>query len=87
LKLNLLADKLQITSHQLSEYINTQTGKTYQNWLNGYRIEHACSLLIEKPEWAIIRIAFESGFSSKSSFQDAFKKEMGITPSEYRKSR
>ncbi|MCC5815157.1 MAG: AraC family transcriptional regulator [Leptospira sp.] len=86
-KLNIVADKLQITSHQLSEYINTQTGKTYQNWLNGYRIDHACFLLKEKPEWAIIRIAYESGFSSKSSFQDAFKKEMGITPSEYRKSR
>lgn len=85
LKLNQVAETLEITPHQLSEFINTRTGKTFQNWINAYRVEYAANLLRENPDWAIIRIAYESGFSSKSSFQDAFKKEMGMNPTEFRK--
>ncbi|MCG9873551.1 MAG: helix-turn-helix domain-containing protein [Leptospiraceae bacterium] len=85
LNLSNLAERMQISSHQLSEYLNTQEGKSFPNFLNYYRIEHACDLLQKNPYWPTIRIAYESGFQSKSSFHEAFRKEKGITPTEFRK--
>jgi AraC-like DNA-binding protein len=85
LNLSSLADKMQISPHQLSEYLNTQVGKSFHSFINYYRITYACELLQRNTDWPTIRIAYESGFQSKSSFHDAFKKEKEMTPTEFRK--
>jgi AraC-like DNA-binding protein len=85
LSLSILAEKMQSTTHQVSEYLNSHKGKSFHQYIHSFRIQYACQLLKEHPDWATIRVAYESGFQSKSSFHGAFKKEIGMAPTEYRK--
>ena len=85
LSLEKMAVKAGVSPHQLSEFINTQYEKNYPLFINEFRIEKAQTLLIEKPEFTILAIAYEVGFKSKSSFNDAFLKITGTTPSQFKK--
>ncbi|WCL49735.1 AraC family transcriptional regulator [Leptospira sp. GIMC2001] len=85
LNLSIVAEKLNITTHQLSEFLNQVEKKSFNQYVNSHRIEYACKSLIQNPEWPTIRIAYDSGFQSKSSFHDAFRREMNMTPTAYRK--
>ncbi len=82
-----LADKLNLSTHQLSEYVNEILGKKFNDFINEYRIEKAKKMLKEKPEYTILAIGFEVGFKSKSAFNNAFFKCTGKTPSEFRKNK
>ncbi|MGN0316023.1 MAG: helix-turn-helix domain-containing protein [Fusicatenibacter sp.] len=53
-------------------------------YLNQLRIKTACDLLLDSEETAA-RIAFESGFRNLANFNRHFKKSVGCTPTEYRK--
>lgn len=82
-----LAGELNISPHNLSESINKMFNKNFYDFINTYRIEEFKERL-KDPEfsgYSIIAIAFESGFSSKSSFNTIFKKHTQLTPSEFRK--
>lgn len=60
------------------------TGKTYIEYLNHLKIEHAKNML-QTCDLSIIEIALDSGFSSPSSFLRAFKKQTGYSPLQYKK--
>ncbi len=80
-----LAEYLQVSPHTLSQLLNNHFHKSFSDYVNEYRLEEAKRKLID-PSYqrhTILSIAFESGFSSKSSFQRLFKKFMGKTPSQY----
>lgn len=69
----------------ISMVINTKSGKNFPDFINHYRIEHAIGLL-EKPtdeRQTIESIAYDSGFSNRTSFYNAFKKHTGNSPSNY----
>ncbi|MCW3787209.1 helix-turn-helix domain-containing protein [Plebeiibacterium sediminum] len=87
LTLNLLATKLDTNRSTLSEIINEKSGKTFNLFINQYRIEEASRLLKDpKSDYLTIEgIAQETGFKSRSSFYTAFVNEKGITPSNFRK--
>lgn len=87
LNLNMLAKELEIQPHHLSQTLNQQEGKTFYEFINEYRIKEVKQKLLdpENDHLKIIAIAFETGFNSKSVFNQVFKKETGKTPSEYRK--
>jgi AraC-like DNA-binding protein len=59
-------------------------GKSSFEMTAEYRIEEAKKLLKEKVNIKVEEIAEEVGYNSKSSFNSAFKKIMGMTPSEWR---
>jgi AraC-like DNA-binding protein len=84
--LNKLADELMISPHHLSQIINEKTNQNFFDFINSYRIEEAKKLLVDpKGELlTILAIADEVGFNSKSAFNNAFKKNTGMTPTEYR---
>jgi AraC-like DNA-binding protein len=88
LTLSELASALDVNSHHLSQIINSEFGKSFACYVNEYRVQSACQRLAnEKNSASILDIAMESGFSSKSSFNAAFKKFTGLTPSEFRRER
>jgi AraC-like DNA-binding protein len=85
LNLPKLADKMQISSHKLSYLLNEGFGENFFQFVNRHRIDEAKRLLISPKyeQLSMIGIAFESGFSSKTTFNTTFKKITGISPSEY----
>lgn len=80
-----LAKQTHIPERQLSYLINQVLGKHFYDYINTYRIEEAQRLLADK-DLNIQQIMYEVGFNSKSSFNTAFKKKTGQTPSLYRNS-
>lgn len=87
LKISDLADQLSIPSHHLSQIINDRLGKNFFEFVNSYRVEEAKKMLSDpgKSDFKILRVAFEAGFNNKTTFNIAFKEEVGTTPSSYRK--
>lgn len=85
IKLNDIAKELQISSHQLSQLLNDNLGKSFAQFINEYRIEDAKELLKNNSSFTLEAIGFEAGFSSKSNFYATFKKVVGKTPSAFKK--
>ena len=79
-----LAQKLNVSVHALSQAINEGLGKSFFEMVAAYRIEEAKRFLKEQPNIKIEEIAEQVGYNSKSSFNTAFKKITGKTPSEFR---
>jgi len=81
-----LAEELKITPHQLSWVINEKINKSFPSLINLYRVEEVKKKLIQSNhnEITILQAAFEAGFSTKTSFNKAFKSLTGLTPSQYR---
>jgi AraC-like DNA-binding protein len=82
-----LASQMQIGSRELSVLINQHIGNHFFDFVNEYRINKTTKILQDasKNKLTILEILYEVGFNSKSSFNAAFKKHVGITPTEYRK--
>lgn len=88
LTLSQLAEKLEISPNNLSQIINQCEGKNFYDFVNSYRISEFINKANsqENKNLNILGIALDSGFNSKSSFNEVFKKQMGKTPSNYLKS-
>ena len=67
----------------LSKTINAMSGKTYPQFVNGYRVRYALKLIERNPHLRVNEVAFMSGFNSSVTFTMAFKSAMGTTPSAY----
>jgi AraC-like DNA-binding protein len=80
-----LAEKLGITTHQLSQLLNDRLNKNFNTFVNEYRVEMAKELLTEDTERTVLSVAYDVGFKSKSSFNAVFLKYTGTTPTQYRK--
>ena len=85
LRLSELAETVGINPHHLSQLINEQYEKNFYEFVNNYRVISAADSLKLSDQPSITHIAFESGFNNRVSFNNAFKKEMGMTPSQFRK--
>lgn len=67
-----------------SEYFKRMTGKSPVEYLNCYRIERACELLLQT-ERPITQIALDCGFNDLSYFIKTFRKQKSVTPGRYRR--
>ncbi|MFZ6010478.1 MAG: helix-turn-helix domain-containing protein, partial [Bacteroidota bacterium] len=79
-----LAKQIGTTTHILSQVINEGLGKNFFEMTAEYRVDEAKRLLIQKRNIKVEEIAEQVGYNSKSSFNTAFKKITGKTPSEFR---
>lgn len=80
-----LANLLGITQHQLSQLLTEHLKTNFVNLVNQYRIEEAKKLLQENPDHTILRVAYDSGFGSKTTFNTTFKELTGETPTTFRR--
>ena len=67
--------------------INSKFGQNFYDFVNHYRIEEAKSIMVSNTDdkKTILEILYEVGFNSKSAFNNAFKKNTGKTPSEFKR--
>lgn len=85
-ELELEIKKLGISQNYLIQLFREKYGLTPVKYLNRLRIEKSLDLL-SNTSINIIDIALCSGFESLSTFYDFFKKQIGMTPKEYRKNK
>jgi len=86
LTLQKLSERLSITPHHLSQIINEKLNQNFFDFVNSYRIEEAKKQLADTRGelLTILAIGQEVGFNSKSSFNAAFKKHTGKTPTQFK---
>jgi AraC-like DNA-binding protein len=87
LTLPALAERLKSTPHKLSEVLNRELSQTFYDFVNGYRVDEVRARLADPgtKHLNILALGLDAGFASKSTFNQAFKKFTGQTPSTYRK--
>jgi len=86
LSLGSLAEAIGLSSHQLSELINTRLGVGFSRYVRECRVNAAKTLLISAPSRSILSISMDTGFRSQSAFYAAFKEATGQSPGDYRRS-
>ncbi len=82
-----LAKRLSLSMNDLSFLINEGYGVNFFTLINSHRIDEAQRLMSspDHQHLSILGIAYEVGFSAKTTFNTAFKKQIGQTPSSYLK--
>lgn len=87
LTLDKIATELSLSKSHLSRVINAELGVGFIDYINTLRVEEAKSYLLnpEFSRYTLESIGLEAGFHSKSSFNVAFKKVTGVTPSQFKK--
>ena len=82
-----LAKEIDSNEKYMSYLINKKYDKNFSNFINEHRIEFAKKRLVdsEYKHYTIEAIGGLSGFNSKSGFNTLFKKNTGLTPSQYKK--
>lgn len=86
LSLSSLAEKLGLHTHELSRIINTVFKKSFNDFINEYRVREV-ALKMQDSSYdhiTLLGLAYESGFNSQSSFHRVFKQFTGKTPLEYK---
>ena len=78
-----IAAQIHMSSSRFSQFFKQICGKSYIEYLNSTRLNHACKMLIETDK-SITEICFESGFSNIANFNRHFKKQKVKTPRQYR---
>lgn len=84
LSLALLARRLGTNTGYLSRALNEGLGVNFSTFVNRLRCESVAEALRAGRGDDLLDLALEAGFSSKASFNRAFRAEYGCTPSEYR---
>lgn len=87
LQLLQVAQKLEVSTHILSQTINKVEKKSFYDFVNQYRIDHFKELLSHPAnrKFSILALGMDSGFNSKASMNRIFKELTGQTPSSYQK--
>ncbi|RXH16676.1 AraC family transcriptional regulator [Bradyrhizobium guangzhouense] len=88
LTIGALAAKLDVPEYRLRQAINEGLGyRNFNAFLNRYRIEEAKAALSDpsQRDVAVLIIAMDAGFQSIGPFNRAFKAEIGLTPTEFRR--
>lgn len=79
-----MARELGITQKAIKRLLKNSKYDRLYDYLTEKRIAYACRLLKEQPHWTVEAVSKDAGFISRTTFQEAFKKHIGITPAQYR---
>jgi putative ABC transport system permease protein len=86
LSLSTLAEKLNLHTHELSRILNTVLRKTFNDFINEYRVAEVARKMHD-PAYdhiTLLGIAYDSGFNSRTTFHRIFKQMTGKSPAEYK---
>ncbi|MFN7793835.1 MAG: helix-turn-helix domain-containing protein, partial [Cyclobacteriaceae bacterium] len=73
-----------IPQKTISAVLNQHAGKSFNEFVNQYRIEELKKRLLKsQSHLTITGIAFECGFNSQATFQRTFKQFTGVSPTEF----
>ncbi len=88
LQLKDLSREVSTPENYVSEVLSKQLQTNYYDFINSYRVLEVKRLMNSEKhkDYKLMVIAMEAGFNSKTTFNAAFKKNTGQTPSEYKKS-
>ncbi|MBQ2321356.1 MAG: AraC family transcriptional regulator [Bacteroidales bacterium] len=78
------ANQLNLTPHYLSTLISSLTGQTVMQWINRAAILRA-KVMLQSPGALVSDVAFQLNFPSQSAFGVYFKRQTGLSPSDYQK--
>ena len=86
LTLQQLADAVGVSSRQLSPLIHATSDSNFYQFVNKYRVAEAKRLLADPREerTSVEAIGLMAGFRARSTFYEAFRREEGKTPAQYR---
>ncbi|HVS91079.1 MAG TPA: ABC transporter permease [Mucilaginibacter sp.] len=86
LSLSSLADKLGLTTHELSRILNTALKKSFNDFINEFRVTDVIRKMqnADYGHITLLGIALDSGFNSQSTFTRIFKQMTGKSPMEYK---
>ncbi|MGZ3874162.1 MAG: ABC transporter permease [Mucilaginibacter sp.] len=86
LSLGSLAEKLEMTTHELSRVINVALKKSFNDFINEYRVAEVIRKMQDpaNDHITLLGIALESGFNSQSTFTRIFKHMTGKSPIVYK---
>ncbi len=80
-----IARRFNISSKYMSQFIKSQTGRTYSEYLENVRLERALQLL-KDPGINVTQIANSVGFANQNTFYKAFRRVYRVSPSTWRNS-
>jgi putative ABC transport system permease protein len=88
LTLTTLANKLDLSTHELSRIINSGLKKSFPDFINAYRVAEVIRKMQDQAydRLNLAGIAYDSGFNSKSTFHRIFKDMTGQSPADYKNS-
>ena len=82
--LNEISSLVAMNASSFCRYFKERLGKTFTEYMLDLRIGYACKLLVENT-MDVIQISIECGFNTIAHFNRIFKRNTGLTPTEYRK--
>lgn len=80
----MMADEMHVSPRYLSDLLKQETGKTAIELIHIYLISEAKNLL-KSADNSIGEVAYSLGFENLPYFSRLFKKEVGISPNQFRK--
>ncbi|MBO5938785.1 MAG: AraC family transcriptional regulator [Clostridia bacterium] len=83
LSLEMLERELHVSKYYISHVMNQKLHIGFNDYVNSLRVSAACKLLV-KSDLSVTQISESVGFNTLRTFNRAFLKQMGMTPSEYR---
>lgn len=83
LSLKRLSEELEVSENNISETLSQHLNTNFFKFINEHRVQKA-KLLLKSSDKNISTIGYESGFNSKSTFNSAFKRSTGMTPSSFK---
>lgn len=85
LSLEVLEEELHISKYYISHLFSDRLGIRFNDYVNSLRVSDACRLL-RQTDASITEISERVGFGTLRTFNRAFAKQTGMSPSEYRRS-
>jgi AraC-like DNA-binding protein len=82
--LETISEEFGMSTSSFSRFFKRQFGETFIHRVMRMKMERACTLLVTS-DMAIVDVVHESGYSDISNFTRKFRRQMSMTPAEYRK--